>query len=68
MSTYTIQESPLGTYALMLGTMHIMQATNRESCERVRDALQDRGHAERVLRNTYYDAETNTIRGGIEPR
>lgn len=33
MTAYTIQESPLGTYALMLGTQLIMQASNREDCE-----------------------------------
>ena len=61
MTTYTIQESPLGTYALMLGTQLIMQATDRADCVRVRDALDDRGHAERVLRSVHYNPETNSI-------
>ena len=68
MTAYTIQESPLGTFALMLGTMLIMQATDREDCKRVKTALEDSTHAQRVLRNTYYDAETNQIKDGIEAR
>lgn len=68
MTTYTIQESPLGTYALMLGTQLIMQASDREDCERVKTALENSTHAERVLRNTYYDANSNEIRDGIEAR
>lgn len=68
MSDYTIQESPLGTYALMLGTQLILQATSREDCERVMTALENSTHAQRVLRNTYYDANSNEIRDGIEPR
>lgn len=67
MTTYAIQESPLGTYALMLGTQLIMQATERADCERVKTALEDSTHAERVLRNTYYDRDTNQIKDGIEP-
>ena len=66
--TYRIEESPLGTYALMLGQMLIMQAGNPDNpelayaeCVRVRDVLQDRGHAERVLRSVKYNAENNTI-------
>lgn len=61
MTSYTIQESPLGTYTLLLGTQLIMQASNRAECVRVRDALDDRGHAERVLRSVKYNAENNTI-------
>lgn len=61
MTTYTIQESPLGTYALLLGTQLIMQATSRAECVRVRDVLQDRGHAERVLGAVKYNAENDTI-------
>lgn len=59
--TYRIEESPLGTYALYLGQALIMQATSRAECVRVRDVLQDRGHAERVLRSVRYNAENNTI-------
>ena len=59
--TYTIQESPLGTYALMLNQQLIMQATSRVECVRVRDVLQDRGHAERVLGAVEYNSENNTI-------
>lgn len=75
MSAYTIQESPLGTYALMLGQQLIIQAGNPDNpelayaeCVRVRDVLQDRGHAERVLANTYYDSADNTIKDGIQAR
>lgn len=68
MSTYAIQESPLGTYALLLGTQLIIQSTDRTDCERMKATLENSTHAERVLRNTYYDAETNTIRDGIEAR
>ena len=64
--TYRIEESPLGTYALYLGQALIMQATSRAECVRVRDVLQDRGHAERVLANTYYDRDTNQIKDGIK--
>lgn len=59
--TYRIEESPLGTYALILGQALIMQATSRAECVRVRDALDDRGHAERVLGAVKYNAENNTI-------
>ena len=68
MTSYTIQESPLGTYALLLGTQLIIQSTDRTDCERMKATLEDSTHAERVLRNTYYDAETNTIRDGIDAR
>ena len=61
MTSYTIQESPLGTYALLLGTQLIMQASDREDCERVKTGLEHRGHAQRILASTYYDAETNSI-------
>ena len=66
--TYRIEDSPLGTYALMLNQQLIMQATSRAECVRVRDVLQDRGHAERVLRNTYYDSADNQIKDGIPAR
>lgn len=68
MSTYTIQESLLGTYALLLGTQLIMQASDREDCERMKTSFENSTHAERVLRNTYYDRDSNEIRDGIEPR
>lgn len=42
MTAYSIQESPLGTYALMLGNQLIMQNTNREDCERVKAGLEHR--------------------------
>lgn len=42
MSTYTIQESPLGTFALLLGTQLIMQSSHREDCERVKAGLEHR--------------------------
>lgn len=42
MSAYTIQESPLGTFALLLGTQLIMQASNREDCEKVKAGLEHR--------------------------
>ena len=58
--TYRIEESPLGTHALYLGQALIMQATSRAECVRVRDALDDRGHAERVLASVRYNAENNT--------
>ncbi|HJX77290.1 hypothetical protein [Glutamicibacter sp.] len=73
--TYRIEESPLGTYALMLGQMLIMQAGNPDNpelayaeCVRVRDVLDDCQHAERVLANTYYDRDTNQIKDGIPAR
>lgn len=68
MTSYTIQESPLGTYALMLGTQLIMQSTNREDCERVMTALENSTHAQRVLRAVHYDADSNEIRDGIDVR
>ena len=68
MTSYTIQESPLGTYALMLGTQLIMQATDKAECERVKAGLEHRGHAQRILASTYYDADSNEIRDGILPR
>lgn len=61
--TYQITER-LGTYALMLGQILVMQSTDRAECERVRDVLQDRGHAERVLGAVKYNAATNTIEDG----
>ena len=66
--TYRIEESPLGTYALMLGQQLIIQATSRAECVRVRDVLDDRGHAERVLGAVKYNAENNTITDGIQAR
>ena len=66
--TYGIEESPLGTYALYLGQALIMQGTSRAECVRVRDVLQDRGHAERVLASTYYDSADNQIKDGIQAR
>lgn len=68
MTSYTIQESPLGTFALLLGTQLIIQSTDRTDCERMKATLENSTHAERVLRNTYYDADSNEIRDGIEPR
>lgn len=66
--TYRIEGSPLGTHALMLGQQLIMRATSRAECVRVRDVLQDRGHAERVLANTYCDSTDNQIKDGIQAR
>lgn len=68
MSAYTIQESPLGTFALLLGTQLIIQSTDRTDCERMKATLEDSTHAQRVLKATYYDADSNTIRDGIEAR
>ena len=68
MTSYTIQESPLGTFALLLGTQLIMQASDREDCERVKTALENSTHAQRVLRAVHYDRDSNEIRDGIEPR
>lgn len=65
--TYQITEH-LGTHVLMLGQILVMQSTDRADCERVRDVLQDRGHAERVLSVTYYDRDTNQIKDGIDAR
>lgn len=59
--TYRIELSPLGTFSLVLNQQLIMQATSRAECVRVRDVLQDRGHAERVLRSVRYNNENNTI-------
>lgn len=68
MSAYKIQESPLGTFALLLGTQLIMQSSNREDCERIKTTLEDSNHAQRVLRAVHYDAATNEIRDGIQAR
>lgn len=68
MSSYTIQESPLGTYALLLGTQLIIQSTDRTDCERMKATLEDSTHAQRVLRAVHYDRDSNEIRDGIEPR
>lgn len=66
--SYRIEESPLGTYALMLNQQLIMRAENPDNpelayaeCVRVRDVLQDRGHAEWVPASVRYNAENNTI-------
>ena len=55
-SPYKIQQSALGTFDLMLGNQLVMQATDKEhaeqaraNCERVSEALNERGHAERNL-------------------
>ncbi|WP_168201927.1 hypothetical protein [Glutamicibacter sp. ZJUTW] len=42
MTSYTIQESPLGTFALLLGTQLIIQSTDREDCEKVKTGLEHR--------------------------
>lgn len=68
MSAYTIQESPLGTFALLLGTQLIMQATDKAECVRVKTALEDSTHAQRVLKATYSDASSNEIKDGIDAR
>ena len=68
MSTYTIQESPLGTFALLLGTQLIIQSTDRTDCERMKATLEDSTHAQRVLRNVHYDRDSNEIRDGIDVR
>lgn len=68
MTAYTIQESPLGTFALLLGTQLILQSSDREDCERVMTALENSTHAQRVLRAVHYDADSNTIRDGIDVR
>ena len=68
MSSYTIQESPLGTFALLLGTQLIIQSSDREDCERVMTALENSTHAQRVLRAVHYDADSNEIRDGIDAR
>ena len=68
MTSYTIQESPLGTYALLLGTQLIIQSSDREDCERVMTALENSTHAQRVLRAVHYDADSNEIRDGIDVR
>lgn len=39
---YRIEESPLGTYVLMLGNQLLMQSSNREDCERVKAGLEHR--------------------------
>lgn len=61
MSTYTIQEFPLGTFALMLGTQLIIQATERADCERVKHTLQNSNHAEHAT-------QTGDIQDGIGTR
>lgn len=68
MTSYTIQESPLGTYALTINNQLIAQATDRATLERMKTSFENSTHAERVLRNTYYDANTNEIRDGIDVR
>lgn len=47
--TYRIEESPLGTYALYLNQQLIMQASNREDCEKVKTGLEHR-HPDRKAR------------------
>lgn len=42
MSTYTIQESPLGTYTLTLDGQLIMQASDLAAIERVKAGLEHR--------------------------
>lgn len=64
MSAYTIQESPLGTYALLLGNQLMAQASERVDCERVKTAFENSNHAERAEQN----ANSNTTRDGIEAR
>lgn len=68
MSSYTIQESPLGKFELMLGNQLLIQSTDREDCERVKAGFENSTHVQRVLRNTYYDANSNEIRDGIDVR
>ena len=67
MSSYQITET-LGTFALTINNQLIIQSTDRTDCERMKTSFENSTHAQRVLRNTYYDADTNQIRDGIEAR
>lgn len=64
MTSYTILESPLGYFEVLLGTQLMGQFPNRDLAERYAKNLEWGGHAERVLRSVYYDAETNQILDG----
>lgn len=67
MSTYKITET-LGTYTLTINNQLIAQATDRATLERMKTSFENSTHAQRVLKATYYDAGSNEIRDGIEPR
>ncbi|TFH57295.1 hypothetical protein [Glutamicibacter arilaitensis] len=67
MSDYQITEH-LGCFALTINNQLIAQATDRATLERMKTSFENSNHAERVLRNTYYDAGSNEIRDGIEAR
>lgn len=67
MSSYQITET-LGTFALTINNQLIAQATDRATLERMKTSFENSTHAQRVLRAVHYDAETNEIRDGIEPR
>lgn len=64
MTSYTIQESPLGTYALTINNQLMAQATDRATLERVKTGFENSNHAERAEQNT----NNNNIKDGIEAR
>lgn len=64
MSSYTIQESPLGTFALTINNQLIAQASDRATLERMKAGFENSNHADRAEQNT----NNNTTKDGIEPR
>lgn len=64
MTDYTIQESPLGTYALIINNQLMAQATDRATLERMKTSFENSNHAQRAEQN----ANNNTIRDGIQAR
>ena len=68
MTSYTIRKTPNGFYEVLLGTQLMGQLPDHDQAERFAKTLEWGGHAERVLRNTYYDSTDNTIKDGIDAR
>ncbi|MEV7645842.1 MULTISPECIES: hypothetical protein [Actinomycetes] len=64
MSTYAIQETPLGTYALTINNQLMAQATDRATLERMKTGFENSNHAQRAEQNT----NNNTTRDGIQAR
>lgn len=64
MTSYTIQESPLGTYALTINNQLMAQASDRATLERMKTGFENSNHADRAEQN----ANNHTIRDGIEAR
>lgn len=62
MTSYTIQESPPGTFSLTINNQLIAQASDRATLERMKAGLENSNHAQQAEQNT----NNNTTKDGIQ--